>query len=266
MHSLTPEELDKIAIEKSLDMAPEADERETERTLVKTPRPGEIWYHGGNKNTKLTDTRPMFFARDKSAARWYAVNFGDDEPVITEYRLNITNPARLRNLLKAVKEVGATEEDIRKNSNYEGYNKSDYLYVPSVVSELKKNGFDGYVGWDSLSNDDIQIAVPFSLKQIKEVKAEMHLDPILNTIACTIGVGCLASGEKTKKSKLPACDGIQKTKRESCIVDVKAKLPAGCTSKNWNKPDGEKPENCVNPFAICTQAVGCRIKNNRKAK
>jgi hypothetical protein len=202
----------------------------------------------------------MFFARDRSAARWYAVNFGDDEPAITEYRLNIINPARERNLLKAVKNVGATEDDIRKHSNYEGYNQSDYLYVPSVVSELKKKGFDGYIGWDTLSNDDIQIAVPFSLNQIKPVKAEMHIDPLLNAIGCTIGVGCLASGDKPIKSKKPVCDGIQKTKRESCIVDVKAKLPAGCNSKNWNKPEGEKPENCVNPFAICTQAVGCRIK------
>jgi hypothetical protein len=93
--------------------------------------------------------------------------------------------------------------------------------------------------------------------------AEMHLDPLLNAIGCTIGIGCLASEEKTKKSKLPVCDGVQKTKRESCIVDVKATLPDGCNSKNWNKPDGEKPENCVNPFAICTQAVGCRIKKSK---
>jgi hypothetical protein len=92
--------------------------------------------------------------------------------------------------------------------------------------------------------------------------AEMH-DPLLQAIGCTIGVGCLASGKKPK-SKLPVCSASGKIKRESCILDVKSKLPAGCNSKSWSKPKGEKPDGCVNPFAICTKSVGCRIKRTKE--
>jgi len=106
---------------------------------------------------------------------------------------------------------------------------------------------------------------PTPLSKVRELEhdeqAEMHADPLLMAIGCQIGVGCLAN---SKKSKLPVCNSEQKTRRESCIIDVKAKLPKGCGPKEWNKPEGERMEGCYNPFAVCSASVGCKAGRNAK--
>ena len=106
---------------------------------------------------------------------------------------------------------------------------------------------------------------PIPLSKVRELEhdeqAEMHADPLLMAIGCQIGVGCLAN---SKKSKLPVCNPEQKTRRESCIIDVKAKLPKGCGPKEWNKPQGERMEGCYNPFAVCSASVGCKAGRNAR--
>jgi len=94
-------------------------------------------------------------------------------------------------------------------------------------------------------------------------KAHMQVDPILTAIGCTIGVGCMASKGQPAKHKKPVCSAVQETKRESCIIEVKGKIPSGCNAKEWNKPADQRRENCVNPWAICTKAVGCRVKRKK---
>jgi len=87
-------------------------------------------------------------------------------------------------------------------------------------------------------------------------KAKLKFDPLLTAIGCQIGVGCLAS---PKKTKMPVCTAEQKTKRESCIIQVKAKLPSGCTRKEWSKPQDKRKTGCYNPFSVCSSSVGCRL-------
>ncbi|MDD5061507.1 MAG: methyltransferase, partial [Candidatus Marinimicrobia bacterium] len=108
--------------------------------------------------------------------------------------------------------------------------------------------------------------VPVEQASMFEQKAEMKTDPLLSAISCTIGVGCLASKGKKGKPANPVCSSAQKQKRESCILDVKAKLPKGCNAKEWNKPPSERRETCVNPFAVCTAAVGCSVKPGKRSK
>lgn len=90
-----------------------------------------------------------------------------------------------------------------------------------------------------------------SMKQEANLKA----DPLLSAIGCQIGVGCMESSSKKK----PVCSPEQKTKRESCIIQVKAKLPAGCNRKEWSKPQNKRMDSCYNPFSVCTSAIGCRL-------
>ena len=99
-------------------------------------------------------------------------------------------------------------------------------------------------------------------KSIVNGSADLHFDPLLAAIGCQIGVGCMASD--VKPAKLPVCDTAQKKSRESCIKQIKATLPAGCTSKTWNKKD--KQEGCVNPFAVCNVSAGCRVGRKVEAK
>ena len=89
-------------------------------------------------------------------------------------------------------------------------------------------------------------------------------DPILAEITrqiCSTGI-CLA--EPKKRSKLPICTASEKKKLESCILAVKAKLPAKC-EPYWSKPANKQPEDCVNPWAVCRASLGCRL-GSRKEK
>jgi hypothetical protein len=95
-------------------------------------------------------------------------------------------------------------------------------------------------------------------------KAELHFDPLLTAIGCQIGVGCLASSKEV--STLPVCSGHDKKSRASCVKTIKATLPAGCNSKNWNKQVSEKPEGCINPYKVCSISVGCRTGRKGEAK
>lgn len=148
------------------DMIPGAEQHMEHPNVVAAPKPGETWYHGRGDEINFDPNRPAFFTRDKEGASWYAENRGDNEPNTGSFKLDIKKPARYRDLVKAVEATGSTEKDIQKNSQYEGENFSDHLYVPKVRDWLKNHGFDGYVGWDTLSNSDIEIAVPLNVKQI----------------------------------------------------------------------------------------------------
>jgi ppGpp synthetase/RelA/SpoT-type nucleotidyltranferase len=154
------------------DMVPGAEESIEKPNVVPQPEEGESWYHGRRGEQTFDPSRPAFFAREREGAGWYAHERGEDDagPGIGEYKLDIKKPARLRDLMAVVNKLGVTDENIRQHSQYEGENDVDYLYVPEVRDALKASGFDGFVGWDTLSNGDLQIAVPFSTEQIKHVK------------------------------------------------------------------------------------------------
>lgn len=154
------------------DMIPGAEEAFEKPNIVPKPEEGEPWYHGRRGEHTFDPSRPAFFARERDGAGWYAHERGKDdaEPNIGEYRLDIKKPARLRDLMAAVGKLGVTDKDIQQHSPYGGENEIDYLYVPEVRDALKAGGFDGFVGWDTLSNSDLQIAVPFSTGQIEHAK------------------------------------------------------------------------------------------------
>ena len=153
------------------DMIPGAEESTDTPNSVPAPKEDEPWYHGRRGEHTFDPSRPAFFARERDGAGWYAHERGEDkaQPNIGEYRLNIRKPARLRDLMEVVDELGVTDKDIQQNSDYDGENTADFVYVPAVREALKARGFDGFIGWDALSNSDIQIAVPFNTAQIKQI-------------------------------------------------------------------------------------------------
>jgi ribosomal protein S18 acetylase RimI-like enzyme/8-oxo-dGTP pyrophosphatase MutT (NUDIX family) len=158
------------------DMIPGAENLGGAPNIVPAPQEDESWYHGRrtDKPIHFDPNRPAFFTRSKDGAGWYSMERGDYDhpPVIGEFKLNIKQPARFRDLEKAIKNLGLTEKDIQENSSYDGINDADYLYVPATIEHLKKQGFDGYVAWDVLENTSIEIAVPFSTNQIIPIKEE----------------------------------------------------------------------------------------------
>lgn len=74
-------------------------------------------------------------------------------------------------LLRIVQAIGVTAENIQCHSHYDGENPMDYLYVPDVLSELERQGFDSFAGWDILTNYEIPITVVFHRDQILTHKA-----------------------------------------------------------------------------------------------
>ncbi len=201
-------------------------------------------------NSLLTKIRNAKDSRKKTEI-WYSANLSREEAEQLVREMILSLPVGHYKL-----------HDRQYGTNIVDSIYNEYGWMPlMLVSEPMM------LGLQALHPERIYASFTLGLDAIEikpKIKAEMHLDPLLASIGRTIGVGCMASQDKPVKSKKPVCDGIQKTKRESCIIDIKAKLPSGCTSKNWNKKPGEKPENCVNPFAVCTAAVGCRI--GKKAK
>lgn len=133
-------------------------------------------YHGRRGGADFKEGRPVFFTEIKEDAEWYAYERGDFSkvPMITEATVNIENPASIDDLREAVSKAGATREDIKTHSAYEGWNDTDYLYVPKVLNNLKEKGFDSFQGLDVLTNTEIRIIVVFDPDQI-EIKNQALL-------------------------------------------------------------------------------------------
>jgi hypothetical protein len=135
----------------------------------------KIVYHGRRGGLNLKEDRPVFFADKKEDSEWYAYERGpsSEKPMITEATVDVGQLASLDDLKKAVKEVGATRKDIQKHSVYDGWNDIDYLYVPEVRKILKDKGFDGFQGWDVLTNMEILITVIFDTERITILNQEV---------------------------------------------------------------------------------------------
>jgi len=131
-------------------------------------------YHGRRGDPVFKEGRPIFFTENKKDSEWYAYERGDfsKEPTITEAVVNIEKPASIDDLRMAVSEIGATREDIKSYSAYEGWSEIDYLYVPKVLNKLKEKEFDAFQGWDVLTNTEISIIVVFDSDQIKILTQE----------------------------------------------------------------------------------------------
>tara|TARA_R110002110_G_scaffold413331_1_gene640557 strand:- start:56 stop:961 length:906 start_codon:yes stop_codon:yes gene_type:complete len=129
--------------------------------LLKAPRPGERWYHGGaTLNSASKDI--TFLSRTESGAKWYADEKGG---TVQEVVVSSENPARLRDLLQAAEEVGATAQDIIDNSPNDGTVATDYVYVPKVRAALEAKGFDSVLFSDVLENTEIDALVPLKAGQ-----------------------------------------------------------------------------------------------------
>ena len=128
-----------------------------------------VWFHGRRGEALFEEGVPAFFTSDYQGAKWYAHERGDfgEEPRIYRAHLDIRNPASHDDLLRAVERAGATVEDVAAHSPYDGDNDLDYLYVPTVRDELERMGFDGYQGWDVLTNYEIPIVVAFHSSQVE---------------------------------------------------------------------------------------------------
>lgn len=130
---------------------------------IPAPRPGEVWFHGGPVGSlDNAVARPLFLTRDKGGAEWFVTNRGDRENVLQSTPVHVENPARMRDLMAAVADVGATEADISENSSYDGTNDIDYVYVPAVREALLARGFDSLLASDVLENGSIEILVPLT--------------------------------------------------------------------------------------------------------
>lgn len=136
---------------------------------ISAPRKNEVFYHGRSGAAQFSEHQPMFFTRSADGAGWYAENRGDgSQQNITAAFLEISNPARIRDLEKAYKAAKAAGEvGLEMQHQVEIENMTDALYLPGVTKRLKELGHDGYVGYDTLLNNDLEVAVPFSHDQVK---------------------------------------------------------------------------------------------------
>lgn len=127
--------------------------------------------HGGTGELKAG--RPIWFTSDVNDAKWFSGERGGENPQLVHADVTIKNPAREADVEAAAKAVGATEQDIRKHSDYEGSNLLDFVYVPKVVEELKRKGFDGVIDSDVLENTSIMAYIPFDQSQVNVVKRQV---------------------------------------------------------------------------------------------
>ena len=87
---------------------------------------------------------------------------------------------------------------------------------------------------------------------------EMKQDPILAEIAKQICGGGLCAFANPESEEKPVCTSKELKTLERCIQQVKDKQPKRC-KKEWQKPVKEMAKGCYNPWAVCTEAVGCRV-------
>lgn len=148
--------------------------REYVRLLVEGKK--KTWYHGRRGPATFSGDRPSFFT-DKESAEWFAFERGSGQPTIYAVDVQYKKAASLADLEDATMEAQVAPEDISKHSSYEGDdNFNDYLYVPAVRQALERAGFDAYIGWDQLENDEVKILVVWHPEQIRVVGQETRED------------------------------------------------------------------------------------------
>lgn len=149
---------DARAVKYAMDMHPDwkPEEGLAPQHNIKAPRPGEVWYHGGAK-ANVKSGQLLFITRNEGDAKYYA-DRADGE--VVPVSVNADNPARFRDLLEVVQEVGATPDDIAAESAYDGTNETDYVYVKAVRDALIAKGFDSVLLADPLENSSIDALIP----------------------------------------------------------------------------------------------------------
>jgi hypothetical protein len=133
---------------------------------VVTPQPGETWYRGGDPSLKLRN--PTFMTRQPEGAAWYALEMNNpDVGAVGHYNVDVSNPARLRDLFTTILE---DKPRIAGHNPFAGYvkdNPFDWLYSPSMRSALSDRGFDSVLGSDEYPEGMLDALVPLSTKQIQ---------------------------------------------------------------------------------------------------
>jgi len=158
-----------------------------------------VVYHGGY--TKLNNDGimdyPMFTTNDIEVAKWYAYRSLDsgDSPWLTKMVITIQNPLTCdskmdfkNKFIPILDEAGIDYEfkeneygvgwyfesyDILDNGGYIENNVFDLVYIDKFVEVAKKHGYDGMIGDDPLTNDVIDVFIPFYKRNIKVISSEI---------------------------------------------------------------------------------------------
>jgi hypothetical protein len=129
----------------------------------------ELVYHG-DRNQPMQEgytpwasaNLPLFTSTDPEAASWY----GEPRPLF----VRANKIASYEDMIAAARRVGvegtygqrgeqANIPEVRQNSQYEGYNENDLLYIPRVREELQRQEFDAVRVWDQLERDEVDALV-----------------------------------------------------------------------------------------------------------
>lgn len=122
---------------------------------VDPPRPGEVWYRGQWHDTSRVG-HITWWTRSRGDAGFYTQGGG------RVYESEVDPGARFgtyRDLVRAVRESGASRDDIRASSGFDGTNDNDFVYVPGVQGHLKKRGIQGLLLSDVMANYEIDAMV-----------------------------------------------------------------------------------------------------------
>lgn len=139
-----------------------------------------IIYHGRRGEDHTFDRAPAFFAKDPTAAQFYAEERGerDQEPMISSVEVDYDSPADESALFEAAREQGIefqTEPyfeapEIAEDSPYGGTNPNDLVYIPEVREALQEAGYDAFEGYDILTNREVEIVIAFDPDDIEVEK------------------------------------------------------------------------------------------------
>lgn len=151
-------------------------------------------YHYSMNKTEGAMKDPVFLSTTKDGSELYRSLRGTEDGELKEFDVNITNPFVINGKDGAMKFIDLirragfdvkikdgengwsidyeSTKPIRDNSPYEGDNLNDWMYVPEVREQLKKEGYDGIKGFDVFGNGDIEILVPVSSGQLKQTSPE----------------------------------------------------------------------------------------------
>ena len=129
-----------------------------------------VKFHGGYIRNKK---RPIFFTDKFEDAKEFVDMYPNPkgEFVVYEAELTMNKPARLKDLKAAIKSTGATEKDVK--SSYDDIDDSDYLFAPKVLEELKRLGFDSWIGKGDFDSFSINEYVIFDYSQMKLIKTHI---------------------------------------------------------------------------------------------
>ena len=149
---------------------------------------GVITYHGGENELSIDNFKEVgiFTTTDKEAAIWYSYRA---EGFLTTLEINLKKPLPnygkedFKDKWKPILDEVGIDYTFEEDEDGKGWfielpeyddNLFDLIYNEEFLNAVKKHGYDGMTGWDTMFRGSIEVYIPFYKKCVKIISNQNY--------------------------------------------------------------------------------------------